>query len=279
MNILLLGGSGFIGHAVKARLLADGHQVTAPRHGELDFIHPDLAKLKALMQGQDAVVNTVGIMHHRTDLLETIHHHAPLQFAGHAKEAGVAQWIQLSALGADSDSPVAFVGCKGHGDAALLRLADDGFKVKIARPSVVFGRGGNSTRAFLRLARLPRLCLPERGNFTLQPVHVDDVAEGLCRLLQNDGSDNVVNMVGKTRHSLAEYLNILREQIHGKPPLRVHQAPDLLVKIAARGLRVPSKGFISPDSMTLLRQGSSADVQPFTQLLGKAPLAAPDFRL
>ena len=256
MNILLLGGSGFIGRAVKARLLADGHQVTAPRHAELDFIHPDLATLKTLMQGQDAVINTVGIMHHRTDLLETIHHYAPLQFAGHAKEAGVAEWIQLSALGADSDSPIAFVGSKGRGDAALLRLADDGFRVRISRPSVVFGRGGNSTRAFLRLVRLPHLCLPERGNFTLQPVHVDDVAEGLCRLLHSANTDDVVNMVGKTYHSLAEYLNILREQIHGKPPLRVHQVPDVLVKVAARGLHVPSKGFISPDSITLLRQGS-----------------------
>ena len=41
MNILLLGGSGFIGRHLAACLRACGHQVQTPSHRELDLLAPD----------------------------------------------------------------------------------------------------------------------------------------------------------------------------------------------------------------------------------------------
>ena len=168
MNILLLGGSGFIGRHLAARLRACGHQVQTPTHKELDLRTLDERAAHACLRGQDAVVNAVGIMSRDADRLETVHHHAPAALAAWAREAGVARWLQVSALGADAWHPVAFLGSKGRGDEAVrAQLATD-----IVRPSVVYGRGGKSCELFIRLARLPLLVLPEGGR--------PDVATGAC---------------------------------------------------------------------------------------------------
>ena len=146
MNILLFGASGFIGSRIAAVLRARGHTLTTPSHREADFFALDPARVRPLFAGQDVVVNAVGIMHRRADALETVHHHAPAQLAAWAVEAGVPRWVQLSALGADVAHPVVFVGSKGRGDGGV---AASGMQVAIARPSLVYGRGGHSTVLFL----------------------------------------------------------------------------------------------------------------------------------
>ena len=112
MNILLLGGSGFIGRHLAARLRACGHQLQTPTHKEFDLRALDERAARACLRGQDAVVNAVGIMSRDADRLETVHHHAPAALAAWAREAGVARWLQVSALGADAWHPVAFLGSK-----------------------------------------------------------------------------------------------------------------------------------------------------------------------
>ena len=185
MNILLLGGSGFIGRHLAARLRACGHQVQTPTHKELDLRALDERAARACLRGQDAVVNAVGIMSRDADALETVHHHAPSALAAWAREAGVARWLQISALGADAWHPVAFLGSKGRGDEAVCQIgAAHGMRVAVARPSIVYGRGGASCELFIKLARLPVIALPAGGKFMLQPVHANDVADGLVYLLE-----------------------------------------------------------------------------------------------
>ena len=119
MNILILGGSGFIGSRVAKILRERGHNVTTPSHAELDLMRLDLDAAQRLLRGQDGVVNCVGVMSRHADVLEQVHHHAPQQLAHLARAAGVQTWVQLSALGADAAHEVAFVGSKGRGDAVV----------------------------------------------------------------------------------------------------------------------------------------------------------------
>ncbi|WP_125117982.1 NAD-dependent epimerase/dehydratase family protein, partial [Bordetella trematum] len=77
MHILVIGGTGFIGHHVLARLAHAGHRLTVPvralRRGEALRVLPgvtllacdvhDDAALTSLLPGVDAVVNLVGILH------------------------------------------------------------------------------------------------------------------------------------------------------------------------------------------------------------------------
>ena len=274
MNILLLGGSGFIGRHLAARLRACGHQVQTPTHKELDLRALDERAARACLRGQDAVVNAVGIMSRDADRLETVHHHAPAALAAWAREAGVARWLQVSALGADAWHPVAFLGSKGRGDEAVrAQLATD-----IVRPSVVYGRGGKSCELFIRLANLPLIALPNGGRFDVQPVHVADVVQGLANLLTSSlPHGTVLNMTGSRSLTLAQYLNILRQTLHRKPAQHVLPIPLPLLRPVLPLAKLFSNGIVSLDSFTLLQQGSCADSQAFAELLGRPPLAAEQF--
>lgn len=271
MNILLLGGSGFIGRHLAARLRASGHQLQTPTHKEFDLRALDERAARACLRGQDAVVNAVGIMSRDADRLETVHHHAPAALAAWAREAGVARWLQVSALGADAWHPVAFLGSKGRGDEAVrAQLATD-----IVRPSVVYGRGGKSCELFIRLARLPLLVLPEGGRQMLQPVHVYDVADGVAALLAASSRNTTLNMSGGRALSLAAYLNTLRATLHGKTAARVLPLPLLAPFLPLTNYL--SDGMVSAATLRLLADGSCADNRDFTALLGRAPLAPEQF--
>ena len=273
MNILLLGGSGFIGRHLAACLRACGHQVQTPGHRELDLRALDERAARALLHGQDAVVNAVGIMSRDTDALEAVHHHAPAQLAAWARAAGVTRWLQISALGADAWHPVAFLGSKGRGDEAVrAQLPTD-----TVRPSVVYGRGGKSCELFIRLARLPLLALPDGGRQQLQPVHINDIADGIAALLAAPSRHATVNMTGARALTLAAYLNTLRHTLHGKTAARVLPLPSSLLAPLLPLTNYISNGMVSAATLRLLAEGSCADNRAFAALLDRPPLAPEQF--
>lgn len=276
MNILLLGGTGFIGSRVANLLRERGHVVTLAQRSQINLLNLNEEQAKSCLQNQDVVVNMVGVMSRHADVLETVHHHAPVQLAQWAVAMGVKHWVQLSALGADAGHEVAFVGSKGRGDKALLELGH--LTVNVARPSVVFGRGGKSCEMFVNMAKLPVLALPSVATGLMQPVHVDDVALGLVKLAEQPLANGaVVNMVGATRHTLAEYLRLLRETIHGKHGLAVLPMPMMLIQPFLPLGNVVSNGFLSKGSMKLLQEGAWAESGDFVKLLGREPLGVREF--
>ena len=277
MNILLLGGTGFIGSRVAKLLHEQGHNVTKATRSQINFLNLNEANAKSCLQNQEVVVNCIGMMSRHTDLLEQVHHHAPAQLAAWALECGVSRWVQLSALGADAAHEVAFVGSKGRGDIALCA---SGLQVNVARPSVVFGRGGESCEFFLKLVKMPIIALPDGGQFEWQPVHVDDVAAGLVAMVANPlAHGKIVNMVGTSQHTVADYLRLLRQKFYNKQNLIIIPIPMRWITPTLPLMNILSNGFLSSDSMKLLRAGSCADKTDFVNLLGHEPLRVAEFYL
>ena len=275
MNIIIFGGSGFIGSRTVQILKEQGHQVCTPDRRAFDFLHPNETAARRLLEGQDVLINCIGIMSRHAEILETVHHHTPKRLAAWAKAAGIKRWVQLSALGADPSQSINFVGSKGRGDDAI---AQSGIPIAIARPSVVYGRGGTSCELFIKLARLPLLPLPEAGRFHLQPVHLADVAEGLAKLaIQTDTDYSIINMTGSKTLTLAEYLTTIHQTLNHKPPQRILSVPLRLLEPALPLANILSNGIISRNSFALLKQGSCADYSDFAALLGREPLATENF--
>lgn len=278
-RVLLLGSSGFIGQRVAEKLQTLGYQLRCPRRDQVDFMTPDWQGIAKLVDGVDMIINMVGIMSQQSALLEQVHHHAPVHIAALGKKCGVKRWINLSALGADASHEVGFVGSKGRGDDALLDLADDSFSVYIARPSLVFGRGGASCELFIKLAKLPVILLPNKGSAYIQPVHVDDVAEGLVKLAVDEGLalPKIINFTGGKVGTLADYLSMIRREIHQLPTAKILGISSQLAKGFALLAQPFSQGMINSDSLTLLAQGSIAEHEDFSQLLGREPLGFDEF--
>lgn len=204
MRILVIGGTGFIGRHLIARLSGAQHQILVPtrRYGQgrdlqllptvtlLDRDVHDDAALDDLTRGCDAVVNLVGILHGKSgrpygsDFAQA-HVHLPQRIARACRRQGVRRLLHVSALGADSAGASMYQRSKGDGEAAIQKeLADwreGGWT--IFRPSVVFGPDDNFTNMFARLARwLP--VLPLAGaQARMQPVYVGDVVSAMVTAL------------------------------------------------------------------------------------------------
>ncbi|WP_369695614.1 NAD-dependent epimerase/dehydratase family protein [Neisseria zoodegmatis] len=123
MNVLILGGNGFIGRRAAAILRERGHEVVAAGRKECDYLRLDEAAVRSLLRGKDVVVNAVGVMSRHADILEQVHHRAPEQLAQWAEQEGVSRWVQLSALGADHRAVLLLSAVKGGATARCMLRA------------------------------------------------------------------------------------------------------------------------------------------------------------
>jgi uncharacterized protein YbjT (DUF2867 family) len=289
MRILLTGCSGFIGQHVVQALLADGHQlVCAARHPAsgnhpgLGFISADFSKdtdksvWLARLSGIDAVINTVGIFRETAgQSFAALHTDTPRALFAACAEARVRLVIQLSALGADRDAATPYHLSKKAADDFL---ADLPLRAFIIQPSLVYGKGGASARAFKMLASMPLCVRMGSAPQLVQPVHVDDVVAAIASLVRSppDGPRRRIALVGPAAMAFTDYLAALRAAM-GMGKLRVLRLPDWAARAAARIGRLLPGAMLDEDALSMLNRGNTADPAAITQLLGRPPRPVRDF--
>lgn len=289
MKVLLTGSTGFIGAALRERLLAAGHEVLCVgRHAPagphrcsqwrvLDFAQARTpADWQPLLGGCEAVVNAVGIFRETaTQRFDTLHAEAPCALFRACAAAGVRRVVQLSALGADAQARTAYHRSKHAADLCLLELPVEGVVVK---PSLVFGPEGTSSRSLLTLATLPLLVLPGGGHQPVQPIHRDDLAAAIVALVEwplpAAKRECCIALVGPAPLTFAEYLQALRAAM-GLPRAWQVALPKRCADLAAAiGGHLPGVLF-TRDSWTMLQQGNTAPADATVRWLGHLP-RAPD---
>lgn len=219
-SIVVLGGSGFVGRALIARLLAQGECVRVlsrsadtrariPAGAELrvgDVF--DAAFLQEAFAGADAVVNLVGILNERRDDGSGFHkvyvELAETMLAA-MQHAGVRRLLQMSALHA-GDGESHYLNARGEAET-LVR--GSGLDWTLFRPSVIAGPGDG---LFCRFAQLLRFSpgLPLGGaDARFQPVWVGDVAEAFVRALDDDATlGRSFDLVGPEIMTLGEIVKL-----------------------------------------------------------------------
>jgi uncharacterized protein YbjT (DUF2867 family) len=280
MRVLVAGASGFIGARLVCVLRNRGHAVIEaqrrPAPGARDAVAIDFARgADALgeslrLDGVDAVVNAVGIFHERgSQAFQALHVDGPLALFNACVRAGVPRVIQISALGADEGAETRYHLSKAQADRRLRALPLDW---TIVQPSLVFGPHGTSARLFTTLASLPLIPLPGRGDQRIQPIHIDDLVEGMAILLESAASiHRVVPFVGPEALTLREYLADLRAGMR-LPRARFIPVPFPFVRMAARlGNRVGG-ALLTEDALRMLVRGNTAGGGPMREVLGREPL-------
>jgi NADH dehydrogenase len=193
-NVLVVGGSGFLGRHVVRQLAARGIQARVPTRNRdrakelillptVDVLEADVydpPTLDRLVAPVDAVISLVGILHGD---FRRAHVELPRRLVEACHRHSVRRLVHVSALQADPAGPSAYLRSKGEGEQLVLAAQGDDFQTTIMRPSVIFGREDHFLNLFARLARrLPVVVLASpRARF--QPVHVDDVARAIVASL------------------------------------------------------------------------------------------------
>ena len=228
MNILVIGGGGFIGRHVCAALTAAGH--TAHRGACPPVQRWDQPQAWApRLAGIDGVVYAAGCLRNRAggvaDLLDLLHHRAPVALADACEATGITRLAHVSAL---CGGVSAYARSKQAGDTALAGRA------RIVRPSLVIGPGGISSRMLDRLARLPWLPLPAAVALCrVQPIRVEDLADGIVQALTEPTWPATWDAVGADDGTVATW--IARRRAHlGRATARVLTVPAALTTASAR---------------------------------------------
>jgi uncharacterized protein YbjT (DUF2867 family) len=285
MNILLCGASGFVGRHLETALRAAGHRVRRgvrqPRGADdvaIDYRNDsNIADWLPRLQGIDAVVNAVGVLRDsKAQPMAQLHDAAPRALFAAAAQCGIRRIVQISALGAGSGINTAYMQTKQAADDFLQTLDVDW---AILRPSLIYGKDGASTRMFMLLSRMPLLMLPEGGRQRLQPVHIDDIAEAVVKLLAATGSPplrQIIDCVGAEEVTLGGLIASYRMQRGGRAPLVLAVPKIMLNSVAWIGDRIPSLP-VGSDTLEMLAAGSTANGDRFVKLLGYAPRSYRDF--
>ena len=239
-NILVLGGTGFVGAHVCEKLVREGWRVTVPTRRranaqhllplprvtvlELD-VHDEVALSRAVV-GQDAVVNLVAILHGTQAAFDKAHVALPQKLARACLAAGVGQVVHVSALGADAlqpeSAPSMYLRSKGQGEAVLMQAAmgagagnqaQAGFELTILRPSVIFGADDKFINLFAKLQKVFPLMPLAGAQARFQPVWVEDVATAVVKSLlrvglSGDASPRVIEACGPDVFTLKELVQL-----------------------------------------------------------------------
>lgn len=198
-QVCVLGGSGFVGSAIVARLDTAGYQVKVlTRRRErakhlillpnVDVVECDVMDDKALseaLRGSHAVVNLIGILHESRKMsFDAVHAELPRRLVHICHTQGIQRVLQMSALHASIDGPSAYLRSKAAGEAVVMDYADQ-LHVTVFRPSVIFGRGDSFINLFAGMVKLlPIIPLP-KPEARFQPVWVEDVAQAVVKSMED----------------------------------------------------------------------------------------------
>lgn len=274
-NIIVLGGSGFVGRHIVHRLAAEGRRVIVParrrqRARELILlptvevvdadIHDD-ATLSRLLAGPDAVVNLVGILHGSAAQFAQAHADLPRRVAAACGRAGIRRLLHVSALGADRHGASMYLRSKGEGEAAIAASRD--VAATVFRPSVIFGRDDRFLNLFAELSAWFPFIPIGGADARLQPVWVEDVATAIVNAIDNEATH------GRTYELCGPRIYTLRELVRFAGRASGHERPVIALPAGIARLQAalmelaPGEPLVSRDNLDSLRVDNVASTQPY----------------
>ena len=296
-QLVILGGTGFVGSHLVPRLAADGHGIVLlsrnrEQHRELGVLPKVIVRsadvynddvLRREFDGADAVINLIGILNTQgRHTFQRAHVDLTRRVIAACHASGVNRLHQMSSLKAGQGLSQYL---KTRGEAETLVKAS-GLDWTIYQPSVIFGEGdGLVSRFATLLRRMPALPLA-RAKSRMAPTFVGDVAEAIARCVDSNklGLRRSYELYGPETFTLGEIVRQIRDTAGLRTPVvPLHDSLGRLQSQVA-GL-LPGKPF-SFDNFQSLRTDSVGKTdgyaalgivpQPFTpwlpRLLGGSPL-------
>lgn len=288
MRILILGGTGFVGRALCARLVAAGHEVLVPtthhyHHRDLtvlptltllegDVHNPEF--LRRCCENKDVVINLVGILNEKGRSgqgFARAHVALPEKLIAACRAARAKRLLHMSALHASLNAPSHYLRTKAMGEDTVHRAAADGLHVTSFRPSVIFGPRDSFVNRFAGLLKLAPGVFPLAcPDAKFQPVYVEDVVSAFVHALKDAGTHGQrYNLCGPKIYTLREIVSYIAE-VMGRRVTIIGLNRTLSHMQAAFMEFAPGKPF-SLDNFRSLQVDSICSSRAFPEVFGIIP--------
>ncbi len=272
--ITVFGASGFIGRYVVRALAKAGYRVRAATRrphlaydlkpmgvvGQIQLVQANLrnpASVARAVEGSAGVINLVGILFESgRQSFDSLQSDGARLVAETAAGAGVERFVQISAIGADADSPSKYARTKALGEQAVRAAIPT---ATVLRPSIVFGTEDQFFNKFADMARFaPALPLIGGGRTKFQPVWCADVAAGAVAALDSEAArGRTYELGGPEIYTFKEVLEFILATIRRRRlllpvPFPVAGAMGLAGELS--GVLPFVEPFLTRDQVTLLRR-------------------------
>lgn len=290
MKVFVTGGTGFVGSELVKQLTAADHQVVAlVRRGSEQELQTganvkehigDVTDPKSLtdgIKGCEAIIHLVGIIRAFPDqgiTFERLHIEATQNVLKAAAAAGVKRFLHMSANGARADSETDYQRTKWLAEKAVRNSSCDW---TVFRPSLIFGPGGEFLETLAGLVRqLPIVPVVGDGNYRMQPVAVDQVAESYVKALEMPETINKAYCLsGGESYPYDTVLDLVGKALGNESVHKAHQ-PVALVKPIVSMLEAFDKFPITADQLTMMLEGNECDPQPWANTFNIKPTCFAD---
>lgn len=168
-----------------------------------------------------------------------------------AEEAGVRRIVHISITNASADSPLPYFRGKGLVEETIR---SSGLSYAILRPSLIFGEEDlliNNIAWFLK--KFPYFFIAGAGDYPVQPVYVEDLAELAIRVGAED-ANLVVDSVGPEVFTYERLVQLIAENVSSRVKT-VHVRPWLLLLVSRLVGQVVRDVVLTPDEIKGLMAG------------------------
>ncbi|NCV24247.1 MAG: complex I NDUFA9 subunit family protein, partial [Proteobacteria bacterium] len=270
-TIGIFGASGFIGESIIQRLARNNYKIkVASRNPYLsqnlrvsgDTAQIELTKINIhsdksiqnFLDDCDVCINLIGILYEKSSQkFEDIHFKFPntlskiFSSSRHSKLL-----IHFSALGAKANSNSKYISSKYAGEEAIKKNFSN---YAIIRPSIVIGPKDNFFNMFAKLVNIFPVIPLVGAETKFQPVYVNDIAEAVNVIIENNLSKQIFELGGPKIFSFLELIKMLLTEIRKKRI--IIPIPFSMGKIQAFFLQMFPKPLLTLDQVQILQEGDN----------------------
>ena len=234
-KIVVTGALGYSGKVIAEKLLERNYQVKTITNSlnkpnpfgdkiEMDsfnFEKPE--KLTAALTGYDVLINTYWVrFNHNNFNHSTAVANTKILFEC-AKKAGIKKIVHVSITNPSVNSELEYFKGKGDLETYLKAL---GVNYSIIRPAVLFGKQDILINNIAWVIRhLPIFGVYGKGDYKIQPIHVDDFADLIINECFNT-TNTIVNAIGPETFTYKELVKTIMDIINVKKRI-INTAPYL----------------------------------------------------
>lgn len=291
-EILVTGGTGFLGRHVARALIARGYLPRLlVRAGSGSRIPDDIRRacrvtpgdvtdpesVENAAQGTSAIVHLAGIVREiprKGITFGRLHIKATRNAVKAARRWEISRFVHVSALGARPEGPGAFFESKAWAEEIVM---NSDLRWTVFRPSAVFGPGDRFIDTMLRVLRWsPVAAVPGDGRVRYQPVHVEDVAHGIADAVTRPSTERrCIDMGGPESVSFDGIVDAVAGAL-GRTVAKVH-VPLAILYSLARSLSRFERFPVSPEELDIIAAENICESGRYWAEIGRTPMSLRDY--
>jgi len=278
MKIIVLGATGQIGSIIYNGLRQRHEVIGTSRNHHSDLTQFDPFQDDWSILGKaDILINCVGQIEGKESSFNHVHVELTKHIIENRDVIGAGKIIQISALGASSQHPVAFLRTKGIADDLLQKQPG----TVVIRPSIVCTHRTMIVKKMLLLSRIGRSLLgivPIPTGFLktkIQPVMPKDLLD-LVEKMCHHTTHQIVNAVGPEPITFKEIIKIMTKARNQS--LRLVKVPKVATDVIVKsfiGIILPK--IINSQQYQLLFEDNIAYVKVAEEILGRPMTSTREF--